>query len=207
MLRSAFNTVTRMHSRAAQLRRPGSPDIYSPCRITPSNYFRFLAGPSSTTIHGREFIIPIDTMSGQFSQLVTFDVLPASGTFMLSYNGVDSAALAFNASAATVQTQLRLLAGLSNVLVTGNFTDGFLVVFAGFSSEPLIIIPTNSSTLEDAGTDPVTISVARTFQLWTGLLKKGDKIIDSIFGSITVDEIIEMVDLGGSVMGLRVRAD
>jgi hypothetical protein len=207
MLKSAFNSLTKLHGRDGQLRRPGNPDIYSPCRITPSNYFRFLRGPESTVIHGREFIIPIDTMLGQFSQSITFVETPTAGTFKLSYNGNDTSALAFNASAATIQTALRLLAGLSQVLVTGSIAAGLTVVFAGFSAAPLILVPTDSATLLDASSDPVTISVAQTYQLWSPLLKRGDKLVDSVYGSMTIDEIMEAVDLGGAIMGFRVRAE
>lgn len=105
MLRQAFNAITRIHSRAAQIKRLGSPDTFTPCRLTPSNYFRFLEGPSHTVIRGREFIIPIDSTNGLF-------------------------------------------------------------------------VP-----------------------------RRGDKIIDPVYGTLTIDEVIEMVDLGGAIMGLRVRSE
>lgn len=207
MIRAAFNTLTRIHGRTGQLKRPGSPDIYSPCHLTPSNFFRFLRGPEATVIHGREFIIPIDTMLGQFAQTVAFGEQPVVGTFKLSYNGNDTTDLAFNVSAAAVQTALRLLAGLSDVLVTGDVATGFTVVFPGFSTIPLILVPTDSATLLDVDTDPVTITASQTYQVWTNRLKRGDKIVDSIYGLLTIDEVMEMVDLGGAVMGFRVRSE
>lgn len=107
MLRQAFNALSRVHSRAAELKRFGTPDVTTACRITPSNYFRFLEGPSSTTIHGREFVIPLDS----------------------------------------------------------------------------IVDPP----------DPA--------------IKKGDKIVDTVLGGMTIKEIIEIPDLGGAIMGYRVRAE
>lgn len=207
MLKAALNTLTRIHSRPGQIRRPGNPDIYSPCRLTPASYFRFLRGPDTTTIHGREFIIPIDTMKGQFSQTISFSLVPASGTFKLVYNSNATTDLAFNISAANVQVALRLLAGLSDVLVTGNTTTGFTVVFQGFSTEPLSISATDFSTLEDSNTDAVTLTFAKTYQAWTNRLKRADKIIDSVFGLLTIDEIVEMPDLGGAIMAMRVRCE
>lgn len=107
MIRAAFNTLTKIHSRDATLKRLGSPDLTTTCRITPSNYFRNLEGPSATTIHGREFIIPLDSIASKF----------------------------------------------------------------------------------------------------TPVLKRGDKIVDTQFGSLAIDEIIEIYDLGGEVMGYRCRME
>ena len=208
MLRQAFNALTTLHGRVAQLRRPGTTDIYSPCRITPSNYFRHLAGPEFTTIHGREFILASDSLSGHFAQYISFEATPAAGTFKLDYNGNQTTALAFNVNAAAVQTALRLLAGLSAVTVSGSVASGFTVVFPGTSSQPILILPADHATLVDSDTDAVEISVLQTYSAWTApILKRGDKIVDSVFGSLTIKEVIEIVDLGGSVMGFRVRAE
>ncbi len=37
------------------------------------------------------------------------------------------------------------------------------------------------------------------------ILKRGDKIETSDLGNMAIDEIIEMYDLGGAVLGYRVR--
>lgn len=207
MLKGAFNAAMALHSRAGQLKRGGSPDIYSPCRLGPSNYFRFLSGPDTTVIRGREFIIPIDSMLGQFSQLITFEEAPASGTFKLNYNSNATGNLNWNDSASTIQTALRLLPGLSNVLVTGSIAAGLTVVFAGFSTEPLIISASDTGTLEDSNTDPVTVTVTKSYQVWSERIRRSDKIIDSVYGILTIDEVVEMVDLGGAVMAFRCRCE
>jgi len=206
MLKVAFNMLTRMHSRSAQLRRPGSIDIYSPCRITPSNYFRFLQGPEATTIHGREFIIPLDTLVGQYSKLLTFSTNPVTGVYNLTYNSNSTTDLSPASSAADIQTALRLLAGLSNVLVEGSYVLGFSIVFNGFNAEPLALTVTNS-TLQDNTPAAVTTTITNGFELWDQRIRRGDKIIDSVYGSQTIDELIEMVDVGGAVMGYRVRCE
>ena len=107
MVREAFNTLTKIHSRTVTLKRLGSPDLTTTCRITPSNYFRNLEGPSHTTIKGREFVMSLDSISAPFS--------------------------------------------------------------------------------------PV--------------LKRGDKLEDIQLGNMAIDEIIEMYDFGGAIMGWRVRCE
>lgn len=107
MLKQAFNILLKIHSRPAQLKRLGSPDQITDCRVTQSNYFRFLEGPSHTTVHGREFIIPMDSIVTKF--------------------------------------------------------------------------------------DPV--------------IKRGDRIVHDIYGTVAIDEVIEISDLGGAIMGWRIRCE
>ena len=204
MLKVALNALTRIHSRPATLKRLGTPDIYSPCRITPSNYFRNLRGPEYTTIKGVEFIIPVDSLLGQHTQTLVFSAVPDAGQFKITVGADTTAFIAYNASAATIQTALRLLTPLANILVTGNFTDGFLLTFVGFSATTTLGDVT-SSTLTESG-DAVTDTWTRGNTPWDTLVKKGDRITD---GSRTwaIDESIEMHDLGAQVMAFRARAD
>lgn len=201
VLKQAFNALTRLHSRAATLKRLGSPDIYSPVRITPSNYFRYLEGPSQTVIHGREFLIPIDTMKGHATQLITFDGVPTDGSFTLSYNSIPSATIAFDDVAADVESALQGIAVIGNVTVTGNFTDGFLVTFIGVSS-PLTLVLAG-----DVDFDVEAEIEQSEFVPWSPRLKRADKIIDTVYGHLAIDEIIEVVDIGGEIMGWRIRCE
>lgn len=205
MLRAAFNAMTLIHSRPSILRRPGVVDTFTPCRITPSNYFRNLRGPEATNIHGREFIIPVDTILGQPTQVLGFVTVPDSGDYNLNYNGTDTALFLFSATAADIQTELRLIPGLQNIEVTGDNNIGFTFLFAGFQAAPLGITIVNS-TLVDVLLDPVVTSFVEGFSGWSGI-KRSDRILDSIYGNLTIDEIVEMVDLGGSIMGYRVRTE
>jgi hypothetical protein len=107
MIRQAFNAILKMHGRAAVLKRLGTPDIETAIRISPSNYFRNLEGPSHTTVEGREFIIPLDSIESPF----------------------------------------------------------------------------------------------------TPTIKRGDRIVDSVIGIMTIDEIREVHDLGGGIMGYRARCE
>ena len=210
-LKQAFNTLTRLHSRAANLKRFGSPDIYSPVRITPSNYFRFLEGPASTTIHGREFVIPIDSIKGQHRQLITFKTLPTQGDFILTYDGEDTAEIPFDATATDIQNELRVLVvvpALTNVTVTGDFASGFLVTFIGLQDAPLMLSALGGTPLQDVTNTDVEITIANTDGLaWTPIIQRGDKIVDPLYGSIAIDEIIEIPDIGGNIMGYRVRCE
>jgi len=152
MLKAALNALTFLHSRAATIKRLGaSVDTYSPCRITPSNYFRSLRGPEYTTIKGSEFIIPVDSLTGQFAQKLTFDRIPDEGTFKLTFGVNTTTALAFNCTAADIQTALRLFSELTNVLVTGSFLLGFTITFVGFSTAPAFG-SISESTLKESAT-------------------------------------------------------
>lgn len=200
MLKTAFNMLTRIHSRAATMRRPGNPDIFSPVRITPSNYFRFIEGPSEMVIHGREFILPTDTLLGQWTQKITFSKVPTVGSFVLYYGLEDTDSIAFSATAADIQTELREIPGLANVTVTGSFSSGFVVTFVGVSSPALLEAVNN--------TLGATITIAEgPYQAWTQKVKRGDRIQDEVYGEMTVDEIVEIVDIGGSIMGFRCRVE
>jgi hypothetical protein len=109
VLRQAFNALTRLHSRKATLTRfnKNEDESITDIRITPSNFFRNLEGPSQIIVRGREFIIPVDSIVNKFSPII----------------------------------------------------------------------------------------------------KRGDKIGDTVFGSMAIDEVTEMVDFGGDIMAYRVRVE
>lgn len=199
MLQSAFNALTKLHSRPALLKRLGTVATFSPIRVTPSNYFRFLRGPEHTTIPGKEFIITLESIRGHFAQSISFSALPTSGEFKLKYGANKTGVLQYDTTAATIQTELKLLPGLSSVTVSGNFSVGFIVTFLGSQTAPELgqVV---ESTLDS------TASFANTYTPWEDSIKRGDRILE---GSklYTVDEIIEMPDLGGKTMGFRCRCD
>ncbi len=208
MLKQAFNAISRLHSRAATLRRFGTPDIYSPVRITPSNYFRFLDGPSQTVIHGREFILPIDSMLGHSTQSITFGTSPTQGGFILTYATHDSTPILYSDNAAAVQVALRAITGLEYVTVTGDFTVGFLVTLIGVENASPLTSSLDTPPLADVDDEEVVITIGvYSSTPWSPIIKRGDKIIDSVYGSMAIDEIVEMVDIGGAIMGFRCRME
>lgn len=204
MLKAAFNALSRLQSRAATIKRPGTPDIYSPARLSPSNYFRFLRGPEYTTVKGVEFVVPVDTLKGEFAQDIVFSLVPDAGSFKLKFGTLVSGSLSWNSTSANIQTALRLLSGFESVTVTGNFTSGFKVTFSGISSAPTL------GVLQDNTLASSLVSVTATFTntnvKWTKPIKKGDVIIDGA-NRWTADEVIEMHDIGAIVIGYRVRAE
>jgi rhodanese-related sulfurtransferase len=91
-------------------------------------------------------------------QKINFNTPPDSGTWELKYNLEVTSSLGFAATALDVQNALNALTGLSAVTVTGNFSLGFTVTFAGADGsqdQPLLIV--QNSTLFSAST-PVTVT-------------------------------------------------
>jgi len=80
-------------------------------------------------------------------QRITFSAVPGSGSWKLSLDGEETGTLAFNISAAALQTALNTLTKLSGVLVTGDFTAGFTITFAGDDGkqdQPLLVVALNT---------------------------------------------------------------
>lgn len=201
MLKAAFNILTKIHSRSATLKRPGTVDAYTPIKITPSNYFRFLRGPEYTTVKGVEYIIPVDTMLGEYAQNIVFSPAPNSGNFKLKYGSLITGSLAWNASNSTIQTAIRLLTGFENTVVTGSISAGLKTTFSGMSSAPVLGELTDN-TLATA----VSATFTNSNTVWIKPIKKGDVILDGS-NRWAVDEIIEMHDIGARIMGYRCRCD
>jgi len=116
-------------------------------------------------------------------QRVDFDYVPDAGGWKLDYDGETTGALAFNSAAIDVQNALNGLASLSAVTVSGDYSGGFVITFAGadgkFDHPELTIVdntlftssaPVTFDTCEDAqdgqypannlkqGVNPVTIT-------------------------------------------------
>lgn len=205
VLKQAFNGLTRIHSVAATLKRMGTPILFSPIRVTPSNYFRFLAGPSNTSIHGREFIIPVDTILGSSTGNYNFDTLPASGSFMIVYDGAASSDIQFDATADQIQVIVRQVAGLETALVSGNFASG--ITITGAPDATLLDYASGAPPLTDSDDEEVEISIAIGTDPLDPPIKRTDKIVHPTYGSLAIDEIVEIPDIGGTVMGYRVRCE
>lgn len=95
-------------------------------------------------------------------QLISFSAVPDAGTFTLTFNGQTTAAIAFNALAADVKAALELLGTVRTVNVTGDFTLGFSIEFAGADGEQdqsQITAPAHSLT---AAAVPVVITPSTT---------------------------------------------
>lgn len=94
-------------------------------------------------------------------QLITFSIVPTSGSYKLTYGVSETGAIAYNDNAAAVQVALRLLSGLSSVTVTGDYTSGFTVVFTGVSG-PATLLTNTSNSLQGAGSEDSFLTIATT---------------------------------------------
>ena len=88
--------------------------------------------------------------------------LPAtSGSFVLNYGASNATtALPYNATAAAVQTALRLLTGLTTVTVSGS-AGAWVVTFTGVSGAATLLTIT-SNTVADASTNVIVPTVSTT---------------------------------------------
>ena len=85
-------------------------------------------------------------------QKVSFSVTPTSGNFRLKYGANETADILWNASAAVIQIALRLVAGMSNVVVTGSVTSGtgLTLTFPSTDGNLNQVIPGTVNTLSPA---------------------------------------------------------
>lgn len=112
---------------------------------------KFLTDTSVTLIAGVDEV-----------QTLTFSAVPNSGSFKLKYLDQETSTLSFAATAANVQSALNGIADLSGVTVSGNFTLGFTITFAGDDgkqNQPLLLVTSN--TLLN-GVTSVTTSIVQT---------------------------------------------
>lgn len=92
---------------------------------------------------------------GYESQYIGFSAVPTAGTWLIKIDGYTTGYLAYNATAATVQSAL-ITAGVS-VTVTGNYSLGFTVVFSGvMRNAPQLTVKTTGLV---AGAVPVTTTI------------------------------------------------
>lgn len=96
-------------------------------------------------------------------ETITISGIPTGGTFSLSFDGFVTAPLAYNASAAQVQTALQALASLgTDVTVAGAAGGPYTVTFSGNHALALILNPIAvSANLLTGGTNP-SVAVAIT---------------------------------------------
>lgn len=98
-------------------------------------------------------------------QTLTSSIAPTAGTFKITYGGNSTTDLAFGATAAQVQTALRLLAGLGSVAVTGNplATGGYTVTFpAAMGDVALLTVANGATALTGAAAAAVTVTAKET---------------------------------------------
>jgi hypothetical protein len=88
---------------------------------------------------------------------IQFSAVPASGTWRLDYNEINTDPLDFDISAEDLQVAIRELEGLEDVVVTGNFEDSFsLSSESGADFSELAVV---SNQLLDEDENPIIASV------------------------------------------------
>lgn len=99
-------------------------------------------------------------------QHIAFSGVPATGNWALTQGNGSTGTLAFNASAATIQTAIRAnFPFAAGTTVTGNYTIGFNINFLGAGTggkmvQDLIVV--SSNTLATVAPAPVTVTPAIT---------------------------------------------
>lgn len=96
-------------------------------------------------------------------QTVTITGGPTGGTFTLTYAGQTTSAIAYNATAATVEAALEALStiGQGNVQVTGNAGGPYTVEFVGqLQNQNVAAMTADGSSLTGGTTPGVTIATA-----------------------------------------------
>jgi len=97
-------------------------------------------------------------------QTITTTGTPTGGTFTLKFRGFETSALAFNESAANIQTALRALASIGSGGVTtsgGPLPTGVVVTFAGIHAQELVPLITLGQNNLTGGSSP-TVAIANT---------------------------------------------
>lgn len=138
--------------------------------------------------------------SGNRVQVATITGTPTGGTFTLSFGGQTTTALAYNAAAATVQTAIRLLNGLSAATVAGSAGGPYTITLnvVGGISGP---ITANGAALT-GGTSP-SVVVAQSPDSDTNLRAIGGDWSQAAYGvgmdiSIKVSDSASYVDENGT---------
>ncbi len=116
-------------------------------------------------------VLPVIQAELDEVQTVTITGAPTGGTFTLTFGAATTAAIAYNATAATVQTALQALAdiGANNVVVTGGPgpATAWTVEFTGTLGFANQATMTATSSLTGGSSPTVTVTVAQNGQAWT----------------------------------------
>lgn len=112
-------------------------------------------GDNSNSAAIRTLVNPV-VMPQTSTQEISFATAPASGAFVLDYDGHLSASINWNDSNATIQTKIQAVTGLGSVTVAGEIATLSLVVTFTGVAPPAVLLLLHSSTLN------VTPTIAET---------------------------------------------
>lgn len=132
-------------------------------------------------------------------QQITVEGAPTGGTFTLSYEGVASAALAYNATATAVQTALRALTaiGSSGVNVRGRPGGPYTASFQGSLATDAgpLSLGTNGLT---GGTSPTVTIAPATDAVLQDCLDRSTDTVRSTMRSLLADPLFDYAAYGAA---------
>lgn len=145
------------------------------------NFSGLTGGTASVVVTPlQQGIVPVNC-----AQLVSLDSAISGGTATLTWNGATTSALAYNASAATVQTAVDTAWGSGNVVVTGStLKAGMTFTFTGvYAGQDVDLITGNGASLT-GGTSLLTVTtttggVAGTDASYTYKLNADPSVADT----------------------------
>lgn len=122
-------------------------------------------------------------------QQIDFSGVCTSGAFVLSYNGNSTATINWNDSAATIQTKLQAIPGLSAVTVAGSIANQVLTVTFTNVIAPAFMLDVASTSLM-AGAVVVTVTIVETDITLPLAVQNGFNLIgDQIAQGVQLDVI------------------
>jgi len=111
--------------------------------------------------------------------------VPDGGTFTLTYRGETTAAIAWDASAATIQAALEALSSVNSgdITVSGAISNGVTFTFANTLGDVDLLML--NSSLTDGGV-PVTASIAETTKGSDGYISRSSNTVDDAIHGVTL---------------------
>jgi hypothetical protein len=92
------------------------------------------------------------------TQILSLSGVPASGTFVVNYNGNSSAAINWNDPIGTIQTKVQAVTGLTTALVTGSLAGESLTFDLSNVGGVLGLITISSNSLQTSAPAAITFS-------------------------------------------------
>lgn len=108
-------------------------------------------------------LVTLAGFSTALSQILILSGVPASGTFMIRYNGNNTAAINWNDSTATIQSKLQSVTGLADATVSGTLAGQTLTITLGVTSA-LSLLTVTSNSLQTSGPMAITFLYQESYQ-------------------------------------------
>ncbi len=151
------------------------------------------------TIDSNTLVTNAGFSTGQ-TQVLTLSGVAASGTYVLNYNGNTSAAINWNDSAATIQTKVRGISGLSTATVTGTAISGPITInLTTVASVQGIIYATSNSLVTSA---PAAITFSYNWGSANTLSPSSKKFQFGVTSALTVITPLQLLPATSTVLRL-----